>query len=264
MTLLDDARTAWEGSAMLALAWPDFQTFARAYCGMRGEGLSDALQLQCEQMEDWDASATARTRLRAAHARLRACEGSPARGPFPVATVDAHRNTLWVYGSLSQSVDSLGDALTRLPSTSPVLVRIDSSGGAASPALELSRRIVARAGHSTALIDRACWSAAVPIAVACDRVLIRENATLMLHPCRGAFAGTAAEMIERAQQMRLFDAEVLRFIAQRRRRAPLSVLRALSSSPVDVFHSAKQCLALGLVDAVVPSLAIHRQRRTAT
>jgi ATP-dependent protease ClpP protease subunit len=142
-------------------------------------------------------------------------------------------------------------AALRTHAGASIILRIDSSGGDGGEAFELAQALEATRGSKLAIIDPSCWSAAMLLAVACDRIHIRQGATMMLHQSRACAAGTADDLIEAARIARQTDERYLRFIASRRRASSVQ-LRMLIAK--ETFLGSHEAVALGLADREIHAL----------
>jgi ATP-dependent protease ClpP protease subunit len=86
-----------------------------------------------------------------------------------------------------------------------ILLRIDSPGGDLAEGLAIHRAVRESGLPSTALIEGVCDSCATLVALACDRVLARPHATLLIHEPRSSATSGKADELE-AEAVRVFAA----------------------------------------------------------
>jgi ATP-dependent protease ClpP protease subunit len=121
-------------------------------------------------------------------------------------------------------------------------------------AAEIARLLAASSWGSkiVAEVDHLCYSAAAVILlpVAC-RVVMRENATLMLHEPSRLFWGRASDCLRIAREQRRSDEADWRQLAAVRK-IPYSRVRRVALA--EHFLSASEALRLGFVDEISPAL----------
>lgn len=241
----DEAELLWRGNHLLQRVYPDLQCFIehhRIACkGATAEAFCKFLE---RDAEDVNSLVQARIRQSVADSPC-----SPPRLDLPAAKRVGARLLLWLYGPISYSTDALVAALKEHADAVAVIVRIDSPGGSLDDAFRIAGAIAGHRGRSVAIVDRACLSAAVVVATACDRILVREGATMMVHQARAAAFGTAEQLIEQVVGLRRADGQLLRHLSIRRRGR---CWRDLVER--EVFHDARAAVAIGLADQVISPL----------
>ena len=84
----------------------------------------------------------------------------------------------------------------------------------------IANRLQQHRGRKIAIIDRECLSAANFLTIASDRVLMRRNAVMMLHPHTLDTFGNADQLAERSKDLRQRDELLLRRLATARGISP--------------------------------------------
>jgi ATP-dependent protease ClpP protease subunit len=167
------------------------------------------------------------------------------------------RLIVWLYGLVGGQITAseiLG-ALKQYPST-PVVLRICSAGGDAHVGLVIAEALSRTPARTVAIIDRFAFSAAADIALSCDRVFMRTNATMFVHQSRGVCAGDADQLIQKSCELRGTDQRAAGLCTRKRR---VTAQRFYELAKAETYLSAEQALAEGVIDAVLPSLAIHTE-----
>jgi ATP-dependent protease ClpP protease subunit len=244
-----DARSIWEANPWLAYAYADLQSFSENLRASRNFSMDNAFDaLDQRAIADADRMQQAVLRRAAASRPI----SSAALQAGSIAMRQGGRLTLWVIGPIGLIAADLVAALQQHADAAGIVVRIDSSGGDVAGAFDVAHALLKHRARKLAIIDRACWSAAVLVAAACDRVSCRSNATVMIHPIhKVAVAGTAVDLSNAAFAVRADDAKYLRFI-ERQRSIPAAVLKELH--PREHFMSAEEAVALGFADRISPAL----------
>lgn len=244
-----DARGVWESQPLLAYAYGDYRAFEENYNVAKDGADARALGLLRDRF-DCEVSAlhAARARLALATRPLSNANGAP----FPVAQRMGKRLVLWLYGPVTSQAAPIVDAIREHHDALAILLRVDSAGGCVEEGFRLAGAISNHRARSLAIVDRSCWSAAVLPAVACDRVYIRSDATMMVHPSSRAAAGNVSQLLEAARTCRQTDMRIARFIGSRRRRIGNGLLNSLLGG--ESFMSAADAVEFGFADAITHSL----------
>lgn len=245
----DYERAIWRGHPILAYAYSDFQSFKENYRISTGE----AANAYASWMRSHKADAATLCALALQRLRRSTFPQSDSSIPITVAQRHGDRLTLWLYGPVEPIASSLLEALREHPDASGITLRVDCPGGLTGKAFQLAGALMRHRAKKLAIVDRACWSAAVPIAVACNRVLIRENAQLMVHPPTTSCVGDSAAMIAAAETLRRTAAAYMHCILRRRKRVMDGrILRQLCSR--QSFLSADEAVKFGFADRVIHAL----------
>jgi ATP-dependent protease ClpP protease subunit len=246
---LDEAHAAWSSQPLLAFAYGDFQSFAENFHLFRRRAVIDGLAWHTELLATYaEQTASARTRLAKSSYPIRSTNSRA-----PVVDVVRGQMTLWAYGAVSDFAEAMAGELATRKGVNAIVLRIDSCGGEAASGFELANALLRTRARKLAIVDRACWSAAMLAAVACDRIYVRSSATMMMHQVRLCASGTADDVIARACRARQTDTQYLRFIASRRR-ASGHRLRELIAK--EVFLAPREAIALGLADREIGPLPL--------
>lgn len=245
----DTDRAVWRANPTLAYAYADYQSFKENYRISTGS----AAAMHANWVRSFKDDAAALCTLALQRLRRSSFPESDAGAPINVAQRHGDRLTLWLYGPVAPIADDLIHALRNNPDASGITLRVDCPGGLAKEAFQLAGTLMRHRAKKLAVIDRACWSAGVPIALACNRVLIRENATLMVHPPISSCTGDSAAMIAAAEVLRSAAAAYMHCVLRRRRRfMDGRTLRYLCSR--QSFLSAQDAVKFGFADRVVRAI----------
>lgn len=244
-----DAATLWAEFPMLARAYGDFQDFEENLRASHSCSMSHAVKALVQRL--------ATARLEFAHAQERmAIATRPLSANDRPASMSARRGNrliLWLYGPTWFSGEPLLAALAANEDAAGILLRVDSSGGGLGAGIDLANALRNHRARKLAVIDRSCWSAAVLPTLACDRVYMRSNATMLIHRCSRWATGNADAFAEALRACRQDDDLVARaIVGSRKRIRPPNGFAALQGS--EYFMSADEALRWGFVDRVLADL----------
>lgn len=240
----------WMSDPLVWRAYADFIHFEENFLCRNGQPGDRAMAWSGSKAREANdaAMAAARARIKAANSPLSDVRAEK----LSCVDVRGDQLTLWLYGPLGSLYAEMADALREHPDKSAILLRIDSHGGSLDMGLHLARCLRNHKARKLAVIDRSCWSAATLAAVACDRIFIREAATMMVHRCSRAAFGNADDLMEAARQIRQSDAECQRFMIGCRGRRLRVSLGSLWSK--EQFLTPHEAVAYGLADRVIHSI----------
>jgi ATP-dependent protease ClpP protease subunit len=250
----DRAKQAWEESALLQYSYADLQTYLEHLLVTHGAAFAqigaDGLALLISE------SAAARD----AHARIQAARlPLSSRAPYRLADRCGPRLVLWLYGPLSDlagngkiNADLLVETLHAHSDALGIYLRIDSSGGSLSDARRIAEALMRHRARVVAIIDRTCWSAAVYIATVANRILIRRDATMMVHPSRCSARGDSYALSNRSIDLHTNDLAYQGWLRTHRARINPDVLRELWKS--ERVFGADEAVRLGFADTIIPAL----------
>lgn len=254
-TLTAEARECWERNSSLRMAFADFGDFLQSFSAhapaARDGALSDVLDGFASS--DSAAASTALARL----AWLRG--GSPIASGMGFAQRRDGRLILWLYGPVAVQAGVAGSVdanevvrvLEEHSDAQAVICRIDTPGGIAAHAEQIAIALKAHRGRKVAIIDRQCFSAGIFFIAAADRVLMRRDATLMIHRYKRSAFGDHRDLKRFANELRDQDEALIRH---------LTVARGLHSEKVrqlmdaEAYLSASEACAVGLVDGMCAPL----------
>ncbi len=248
MTLEQTAAALWRQYPHLQLAHGDIASFAAALsvaCPTDSAELATVLR-----RENTRSRRIARRRLAALRQPDRATSG-------PLWDLRGNRLTLWAYGRIGRrsiTAAKVRSVLDKHRDVASILVRIASAGGEAVDAAQIGYALIEHPARVTAIVDFFAYSAATDVACAADRILMRSNATWMVHSHRARFSsGTADELQSHAQMLRSMDTLLRGYYLRRRGRKGLSphLDRLLKA---EAYLSAEQALAVGFVDQIIAPL----------
>lgn len=247
------ATATWRANPLLQFAYSDVQTFVQhlliRYFDMHADDLAGAIRSLVDEHLALD------------EARRRFALATRPLGKSPdvrCAQRNGDRLTLWIYGPIRSSgdagvsCDALQDVLVRNEDALAIFMRIDSAGGYNLAARGIADALMRHRARKIAVIDHTCWSSAMLIATSADRILMRADATAMMHRASCTVSGHQQDLQFRAIGLWETDQAYLHFIAKRRH-----VDKKSLESPWyrEEFLSAQRCLQMGLIDQIVPPLA---------
>jgi ATP-dependent protease ClpP protease subunit len=168
--------------------------------------------------------------------------------------------TIPIYGTFVRRVTRSGEisgssivaAIRENFDAQALYFRISSEGGSTSALDEAKASLRLYRGRSIAVIDHFANSAAAEFAIACDRVVIRRNASMMFHRMSAGLAGNCDQLRDYARSMSMRDSISLRSILSR---VPVRHRDAVRLAYERETHlSAEQALEYRLADAIAPAL----------
>jgi ATP-dependent protease ClpP protease subunit len=132
-----------------------------------------------------------------------------------------------------------------------VTVNLFSYGGDAGEGIAIHDILARYQGRKTVVIDGVAASAGSIVAMAGDRVVMPENALLMIHNCWSMAAGDAESLRTSATLLDTYSAAYRRTYAQRTGATEEQVTKWMSAgSGAGTWFTAEDALAAGLVDEV--------------
>lgn len=163
---------------------------------------------------------------------------------------------LLVYGEISEwyGVDSksLAEQLKGVTATN-INVRINSPGGEVFAAQAIYSMLVRHPANITVYIDGIAASAATIIAMAGDKVVMPENAMMMIHnPLTGMY-GNANEMREVAD---LLDKVRETLLATYRKKTGMDDQQLIELLDAETYLTASEALELGFIDEVEKAVKV--------
>lgn len=157
--------------------------------------------------------------------------------------------TIFVFGEIGIT-GHWNDALKQIPSdTEDIQLVIDSPGGDCLTALHLHDQLKGRV--STATITEKCFSAALVLALCANRIYMHREAKILCHAPQSFFYGTAMGFLTVGQSLNDCTDQIRKLLIQRTELSALVVEAFLNGS--DIYFTAEQALAFGLVDGILES-----------
>ena len=126
-------------------------------------------------------------------------------------------------------------------------LRLNSPGGSVFDAVAIYNALKRHSGAVTVWIDGIAASAASYIAMAGDKVIMPENAFLMIHDPSGVVMGTAEDMRSTAAALDKVKTSLIQGYAAKSGQTDIDVAGLMSA---ETWLDAGEALALGLVDHV--------------
>ncbi|MEO6687873.1 MAG: Clp protease ClpP [Dokdonella sp.] len=249
-----NARTVWDANPHLSLTHADFGEFEQSYALLYRDacrGLTGTLDRFGEHLDTQRALARARINL--------------VRNPFgtadePLVTErKGNRLVIWIYGPIGEAPDAaradlIVDALKEHRDVAGIVLRIASAGGNVDKANAIAQAVVNHPARSIAIVDRFAYSGASLIASACNRVLMRRDATWMAHESWIQASGNADELLSILSGLRGSDMRMAGFCASRRVITNRDFYHLMKSGR---YLTATEAHAAGVVDDVIPPLPIN-------
>ena len=132
-----------------------------------------------------------------------------------------------------------------LPADAAIDLRLNSPGGSVFDAVAIYNALKRHAGEITVWIDGIAASAASYIAMAGDRVLMPENAFLMIHDPSGLVMGTAEDMRATADALDKVKGSLIQGYAAKSGATDEEIAALMAA---ETWLDAKDALDLGLID----------------
>ena len=143
----------------------------------------------------------------------------------------------------------------QLPDSGPVIVRINSYGGAVDVGYTVRNILSEYSGHVTCIVDGVAASAASVIAVGGgDELVMRQGSELMIHQASLGFGGNAAAFKSMAERLEKMDSEIAQVYANKAGGSADEWLRRME---VETWFSATEAVAAGLADRVEGRTAMN-------
>jgi len=143
------------------------------------------------------------------------------------------------------------DALAEIPKDRPLTVGINSPGGNVWDGLAIYHLLKARGDKVTTRIDGIAASIASVIALAGSKVLMPENALMMIHRAWGVLQGNAADMTKMASDLEKHDDVIAGIYSAKNGKSKEANLAAMDS---ETWFNGTEARAFGLVDATTPQV----------
>jgi ATP-dependent Clp endopeptidase proteolytic subunit ClpP len=183
----------------------------------------------------------------------------------PASNAVRPNGELVMYGIIGDEMDALDsqtlmaqiDAM-ELAEGEPLVVRLNSPGGYIADGLAVYNLLRARSNPVEVHIDGVAASMASVIAMAGDRIVMPDNAVMMIHNPWNAAMGDAATMRKAAEQLDVFKDALIGIYAGR-----TGVERDRVSEMMDeeTWMRADEAVSMGFADEIVESVAaaaLHR------
>jgi ATP-dependent Clp protease protease subunit len=152
------------------------------------------------------------------------------------------------------------DALRKSPKAKRIILRVNSIGGIVTEAFAMVNALTERreaGAEVVAYVDGIAASAAAYLLTAASRVVMPENAFIMIHRVRGGGRGNADEIATVADLMRRMDEQLARAFAAMSARRGKSKTEAdylASFASGDRYLDASEAIEWGFADEVAPAL----------
>lgn len=137
--------------------------------------------------------------------------------------------------------------LDAIPQERQVILRMNSCGGSFPDGLAIAHKILER-GNVICHIDGLCASAASVVAVACDRVIASEGASLLIHNTRGSVINRESKDIRNLADAMDDVSDRMADIYVRKTGKTFEEIKSLMDKGERL--TARQALDLGLVDEI--------------
>lgn len=154
------------------------------------------------------------------------------------------------------------DALRKSPKAKRITLRVNSLGGIVTEAFAMANAINERrkAGAEViAYVDGTAASAAAYLLTTASRVVMPENAFIMIHRVRGGARGNADDVATVAEVMRRMDGQLAKAFADmsaRRGKGKTEADFLESFAKGDHYLDAKEAVEWGFVDETSPALQV--------
>jgi len=148
--------------------------------------------------------------------------------------------------------------LRKIPANQPVVLRIDSEGGSVFDGLSIHDAVASHAGRVTAKIQNA-FSIASLIAMAADEVEIAANGYWMIHSPAMDTYGTADDLRRSGDLLDSVGERMVQIYASRAKKTAAYIRSKIGR---DWFLDARQAVAEGFVDRIIPGAVITASLRT--
>jgi ATP-dependent Clp protease protease subunit len=165
------------------------------------------------------------------------------------------------------SADEFTKALATVKNSKELSVRINSQGGDVFEAYAMYGALKRYPGKVTMHVDGLAASAASYLLMAGDRIMMADNALVMIHEPHSRGAGTASELENKATMLRKITGTVVDAYAKRTGNSPDDIL---SMMVAETWMDATESKARGFADEVVGGMKVaahvdpNRFQRTPT
>lgn len=163
----------------------------------------------------------------------------------------------WGDGITSAAVSA---ALREAGDVTQINVRLHSGGGDVFEGFAIYRLLASHAARVEVSIDALAASAASVIAMAGDKITMAESSMMMVHRAWGFCMGNESDMAETAKLLAKIDSVICGIYADRTNEKKQ---RCAEMMAAETWMTAKEALALGFCDAIVPNKAKPSQARAA-
>lgn len=143
-------------------------------------------------------------------------------------------------------------ALSQLGSRREITVRINSGGGLALDGISIYNSLRKHKGRVTVSVEAIAASAASIIAMAGDRIEMREGALLMIHNASAISIGTREDHEKAAETLRKIDGEMAEIYASR---TGLKLERVQTMMDAETWLNGAEAVQLGFADRQVKGKA---------
>lgn len=151
------------------------------------------------------------------------------------------------------SAKEFADALKEIPKDKEIVVGINSPGGNVWDGLAIYHQLKARGEKITTRIDGVAASIASVIALAGSKVLMPENALMMIHRAWGMAQGNAADMLKLAETLATHDGIIANIYSEKNGKTREENLKAME---VETWFNGAEARAFGLADELMPAQTI--------
>lgn len=148
-----------------------------------------------------------------------------------------------------------------LDNGAPLELRLNSPGGSVFDAVAIYNALQRHDGKVTVTIDGIAASAASYIAMACDEIVMPENAFLMIHDPSGLVMGTAGDMRDMAEALDKIAGSLIKGYAAKSGK-PDDDIAALMAA--ETWFDATEAVEAGLADRVAEPVRIAARFDIAT
>lgn len=143
--------------------------------------------------------------------------------------------------------DVLGE-ISKFPEAERINVHVNSPGGSAFDGIAIYNALAQHAAEVVVTVDGAALSAASIISMAGDRILMAENAMMMIHEAWIFSGGTATELRKDADWLAKLDEQIATTYARRTGRTVADVQDMMSET---TWMTAEEAVEAGFADEVI-------------
>lgn len=156
---------------------------------------------------------------------------------------------LTLYGVVGYdfSAKQIRSELAKVGAEDELHVRIHSEGGYVMDGNVVRGLIKGHSGKTIAYIDGVCASQATIIALACDKILMAENANWMIHRPTGAVQGTVDDFTSMAKLTAKLENEMVADYTHRTGRTEEDVRKVMAA---ETWFTADEAKAYGFIDDI--------------
>jgi ATP-dependent Clp protease protease subunit len=169
------------------------------------------------------------------------------------AALEAETLSLLIYGPLGEGTGEHAIVAANVVQQiqdfrgNAIDIYINSPGGIVYEGLAIYNALRRHPAHKIVRIDGICASAATIVAMAGDRIVAADNATLMVHAVWHTVSGDAAEMRKEAEVLDQLTDTLVNLYVQRTGRPRAEVAGWVAE---ETWFTAAEALRLGLVDEI--------------